>query len=114
MTQKQIAKAFSHGNFSLIYTYLSEDIRWEIIGEKTYSGIKEVKSQCEKVTSYFLSVQTEFVTEYIFQEQNLVLLRAPQNLDEITRLLARQASDIYLFDDQNQIQGIKSFCITHT
>ncbi|MBX2951504.1 MAG: hypothetical protein KF870_03295 [Leadbetterella sp.] len=66
MTQKQIAEAFSTGNFELIYPYLADDVQWTVVGEDHFEGKKAVIDNCDQVAGYFQSVTTNFKTINIY------------------------------------------------
>lgn len=72
MTQKQIAEAFSNGNFELTYPYLADNVQWTVIGEDSFDGKKAVMDNCEQVASYFKSITTNFKTINIIADQNRV------------------------------------------
>jgi hypothetical protein len=38
LTNQQIAEAFSHHDFEAAYPYLTEDVRWNIVGQRRVEG----------------------------------------------------------------------------
>jgi len=60
MTQKQLAEAFSIGDFEKTFPYFSDNIEWRVIKNFECKGKKEVVGQCEKTSKYFASITTDF------------------------------------------------------
>jgi hypothetical protein len=58
MTPKQIAEAFSNGNFELAYPYLADNIEWTVVRENVFKGKNAVIQNCEQTDNYFKSVTT--------------------------------------------------------
>ena len=112
MTQKQIAEAFSIGNFELIYPYLADDVQWTIVGEDFFEGKKAVTDNCEQVASYFKSVTTNFNTINIIAENNRVAVSGTAEfIRDGQRVSFISACDVYEFNDNNKLQTITSYCI---
>lgn len=51
LKQKQIAEAFSNGNFDLTFPFLAKTIEWNIIGNKTLVGKESVIENCKQTSS---------------------------------------------------------------
>lgn len=110
--QKQIAKAFSNGNFEIAFPYLSETIEWNKIGEETLVGKDNVIDNCKEVLKYFETMTTKFNTLNIVAENNLVVVNGTgEFLSDGKRLSFASASDVYTFNDNNELQRIDSYCI---
>jgi ketosteroid isomerase-like protein len=112
MTIEQIAKAFSNGEFELIYESIAENAVWIVIEENQFNGKKAIIENCEQVGRYFKSVSTDFKTFNVISSQNKVVVNGTAEfLKNNTRVSFVSACDIYEFDINNQIQKITSYCI---
>lgn len=74
MTQKQIAEAFSNGNFELTFPYLADSIQRTVIGDNFSDGKQAVMSNCNQIANYFKSVTTNFKTINVIAENNQVAI----------------------------------------
>ena len=74
MTNKQIAELFSAGQFEVTYPYLSENIEWNIFGEKILQGKKALIAHCDQTAQYFRSVTTDFRTYNVIAEANRIAM----------------------------------------
>ena len=45
-SNKEICKAFSNGNFEYTYNFLTDDIEWDIVGDKIVKGKPAVVEFC--------------------------------------------------------------------
>ncbi|WP_197060002.1 nuclear transport factor 2 family protein [Sporocytophaga myxococcoides] len=112
MTQKQIAEAFSNGNFELIYPYLADNVQWTIVGEDYFEGKKAVTDNCKQVASYFKSVTTNFNTVNTIADNNRVAVSGTAEfIRDGKRVSFVSACDVYEFNDNNKLQTITSYCI---
>ncbi len=112
-TKDEIALAFSLGNFTKVYPYLSDEIIWEVIGEKSFNGKSEVIRNCEQTTRYFASVETIFSIDQILSTENAVIITGTAEFRKNNELLeAISACDLYTFDEQQKIEKITSYCIS--
>lgn len=113
LRQKEIAKAFSNGNFELAYPYLAETVEWHIIGEGSFSGKQAVIENCEQTAAYFKLVKTDFRTFNVIADLNQVAITGTasftQKDEKITYV---SACDVYEFNVSNELQTINSYCIT--
>ena len=111
-SKKEIAALFSQGKFEHTYPYLSEDILWNVIGEKAFKGKATVIANCEQTAAYFNSVQTIFSTEDIIVSDNKVIVRGTgefiRNGERVNLIMA---CDVYEFNDKNELVTILSYCI---
>ncbi len=112
MNNKEIAAAFSNGKFEKVYANLSDAIVWKVVEENVFNGKTEVVQQCEQVAAYFRSVETNFVTQHIVGEDQIVVVTGTaefiRNKQPISFV---SACDVYEFNDENQIKYITSYCI---
>lgn len=112
MTKEQIAKAFSNGEFEKTYNYLAEDAEWIVVEENHFKGRNAIIKNCEQVGNYFKTVTTDFKTFNVISSQNKVVVNGTAEfLIENKRKSFVSACDIYVFDENNKIQNITSYCI---
>lgn len=112
MTNKEIALAFSTGDFEKIYNNIDEQAVWIIVEENTFTGKSAITENCKQVSSYFKSVTTKFETTNVVSEQKMVVVNGTAEfLKEGNQLSFVSACDIYEFNNENQIQKIISYCI---
>jgi ketosteroid isomerase-like protein len=112
LTIQQIAAAFSCGEFDKVYPYMADDISWHIIGENSFVGKEAVMDNCEQVAAYFKSVTTIFKTENSIVSDNRVAIDGTAEfLKAGNRVAYVWACDVYLFNDNNQLAKITSYCI---
>lgn len=112
MTQKQIAEAFSNGNFEVTYPYLADDIQWIVVGENSFRGKQAVMENCSQTAEYFKSVTTIFKTINLITDHNRVAINGTAEfIRDNKRLSFVSACDVYEFNDDNELQAITSYCI---
>lgn len=110
--QKKIAEAFSNGNFEVAFPYLSETIEWNKIGEETLMGKDNVIESCKEVAEYFKGITTKFKTLNVIAENNIVVVNGTAEfLKNDEQLSFASASDVYTFNNDNELQKIDSYCI---
>ena len=61
-TRAEIAESFSRHDFARAYAHLSEDVRWEVIGDRRIEGRDDVIAACEASASYLDGVTTRFLS----------------------------------------------------
>jgi hypothetical protein len=109
---REIAEAFSNGNFEQTFPYLSEDIVWNVIGENFFKGKSDVVENCRQTAEYFKSVQTDFKTEDVIVADNKVVIRGTGEFfrdgESINFIIA---CDVYEFNEKNELAKISSYCI---
>lgn len=112
LTQQEIAKSFSKGDFERTYSYLSETIEWNVIKNFKCNSRDEVVQQCEITTGYFASITTDFKQlEIIENENKVVITGTAEFLKNGKRIEFISSCDIYEFKDDNMLQRITSYCI---
>jgi len=112
MTITEIAQAFSIGEFEKTYAYISKSAQWTVIEENTFIGRQAIIDNCNQVSSYFKSVSTNFITLNVIADGNKIVINGTAEfLRGNKRLSFVSACDIYVFNDDNQIQNITSYCI---
>jgi hypothetical protein len=109
---RDIAEAFSHGDFKSCYPYLSEQITWDVVGDEFLIGKKAVMEQCEGIAEYFKTIHTRFLTDDVIVSENKVVIRGKgEFLRDGKRLNLILACDVYEFNDQGKVELISSYCI---
>lgn len=112
MTKTQIAEAFSNGRFELIYSFLADDVEWNIVEEKRLSGKRSVIENCEQTAGYFKSVTTNFeIHNLIADDKKIVVSGTAEFLRDNERVSFVSACDIYEFNGENKLEKITSYCI---
>lgn len=110
--QKGISEAFSNGNFEVTFPYLSETIEWNKIGEETLLGKNNVIKSCKEISKYFESITTKFNTLNVIAENNIVVVNGTGEFFKNGEQLSfASASDVYIFNNDNELQQIDSYCI---
>jgi carbonic anhydrase/acetyltransferase-like protein (isoleucine patch superfamily) len=56
MKKTEIAKAFSNGKFEKIYSFISDNAIWTVVGEDTFVGKQAIIVNCEQVGNYFIGI----------------------------------------------------------
>lgn len=111
-TKKEIAIAFSNGNFNMAYEYLDDNVIWEVVGDSIFNGKKEVIANCDRTAYYFQSVETIFDTEDVQVFGNVVMVRGTAEFKrDGKRISFVKACDVYIFGNEGNIQNIHSYCI---
>jgi ketosteroid isomerase-like protein len=112
LTIQQMAAAFSCGQFDKVYSYMADDVSWHIIGENSFVGKQAVVANCEQVAAYFKTVTTIFKTENVIVGNNQVAIDGTAEFAKGGKQVAYVwACDVYLFNDNNQLAKITSYCI---
>lgn len=113
MTLERITKAFSNGQFEMIYPFLSETIEWIVVGENHFIGKNAVIENCEQIAAYFKSVTTRFKTLHVIANDNkIVITGTAEFIRDNKRSSFIEASDLYEFNENNKLERITSYCIT--
>ena len=112
-TIKKVAIAFSNGQFDTAIPHLDAGVVWEVVGENTFTGKREVIAQCQKVAAYFNSVETLFSTDQVHQSDGTIVVRGTAEFTcEGQQINFISACDVYEFNIDHTIQKIISYCIT--
>jgi len=112
LSNTELARAFSLGEFKDVYPYLSDQIVWIVVGENEFIGKEAVINNCMQVQRYFDTVTTEFKTNHVISDGNEVVVTGTaeffRNGKQISFI---SACDVYDFDDHQQLEKITSYCI---
>jgi ketosteroid isomerase-like protein len=113
MEQKEIARAFSNGDFETTFAFLADDVVWKVVGEREFVGKDEVIENCLKTAAYFASVTTKFRTLNVISDKNRVAVNGTAEfIREGQRVGFISACDVYVFDEENRLKSITSYCIS--
>jgi hypothetical protein len=111
-SQKEIAEAFSIGNFELTFAYLSNNIVWDVVGENLFKGKSAVINNCKQTSEYFKSAETNFKTEDSIAADNKVIIRGTGEFKrDGKRINFITACDVYEFNKEGELEKIFSYCI---
>jgi hypothetical protein len=114
MTKQEISEAFSNGNFESTYPFLAENITWMVVGENLFNGKKAVIENCEQTAAYFKSVQTNFKTNHLLQDNNKIAISGTVEFFKNGKSVAFvSAFDLYEFNSEGKLFTITSYCIQH-
>lgn len=112
MDKKEIAHAFSMGNFEVTFPFLASDVVWNVVEEESVSGVDSVLQECQHVQNYFKEMETKFETQRIIQDGNVVVVTGTGEFKKdgiVTSFIS--ASDVYEFNVQDKLIKIDSYCI---
>lgn len=113
MTKSAIAQAFSAGEFSKCFAYLTEQSIWDTPGEQYVKGKDEIEEFCKKIRAYFDSVTTKFTKLNVIENDNCVAINGTAEFIRNGKRVSYVSScDVYVFDKDNKIVNITSYCIT--
>ncbi|MBV6478995.1 MAG: hypothetical protein HGGPFJEG_01755 [Ignavibacteria bacterium] len=112
MNLRQIALAFSNGNFEQTMEYFADDVEWIIVGEKIFKGKNAVIEYCRTISEYFNSVETDFKTINVISSNKCVAVSGTAEFKRNNERVAFvYACDIYEFNNLNKLRRITSYCI---
>lgn len=113
-SNQEVAELFSMGEFDEVSNYFSNTIVWEVIGESTFEGIGAVVENCKLVAEYFKSVEIDFRTNDILVSDNKLMVIGTAEFRQNGKVKDFiTACDIYVFNSDNEIEKISSYCISN-
>ena len=107
----KIARDFSLGEFESAYSYLSEDIKWHVVGESKTQGREAVIARCKETRAYFDPNKTDFTVFKLIESGNQVIITGSAIFDNNGNVTRIDACDIYTFNEENQLIEIESYCV---
>lgn len=111
LTNEQIARAISSGDFTPALDRLDENVRWEIVGDKTLQGKASVSDFCKKTAAYFASVTLNVSVNNVIVSGDLIAIDGKAEFIDANGGVTKLASsDIYRFRGQNLVE-ITSYCV---
>ncbi|WP_295795374.1 nuclear transport factor 2 family protein [Mucilaginibacter sp.] len=108
---KQIALAFSGGNFEFCYEHLADDITFNIVGNEIVSGKDAVIDFCNKTAQYFTTLTTKFELDNVIVDENCVAINGTAEFYVEDRVNYISSCDVYKFVD-GKLKEITSYCIS--
>ncbi|MEE6187633.1 hypothetical protein PIECOFPK_00145 [Mycovorax composti] len=112
MEKAAIARSFSTGNFKPCYPYLSDATVWDTPGQQTLKGASEIVPFCEKIRDYFDSITTDFRILHVLENDNSVVVNGTATFIREDVVISEVAScDIYIFNEDNTIASLYSYCV---
>jgi len=111
-TNLQNVTNFSNGIFDVVFSYLHTNVVWNLFNQGCITGKDNVVDECKRIATYFETVDTDFQTTHTIQENNKIVISGVGIFSRNGNLLSEVNScDIYVFDENNQIISISSYCI---
>ena len=111
LTNEQIAKAFSHHDFEAAYPYLTDDVRWNLVGERLVEGKEQVIAVCRESAAYLTGVTTDFVKFRTVVTDDCVVIDSVAEYTDKEEKTSRVAScDIYDFTN-GKVSQITSYTV---
>lgn len=113
MTKKEIAQAFSGGQFKKCLKYLTDNTIWNTPGEQFLKGRNEIEPFCQKIATYFSNVTTNFKQLNLIEDDHCIAINGTAEfIRDGKRVSFVSSCDVYEFDTDNKIISINSYCIT--
>ena len=113
MTKREIAQAFSGGNFEVCFPYLTDQTIWNTPGEQYLEGKKDIEVFCKKISGYFDNITTDFRLLNLIENETCAAINGTAEfLRDGKRVSFISSCDVYEFDNLNNIISIHSYCIT--
>ena len=111
VTNEQIAEAFSHHDFEATYPYLTDDVRWNIVGERLVEGKEKIIAVCRESAAYLTGVTTDFVKFRTVVTDDCVVIDSVAEYTDNEEKTSRVAScDIYNFTN-SKVSEITSYTV---
>ncbi len=98
LTITQIAEVFSRHEFSKIYPYLLDTIRWNLVGNEQLEGKEAVVNACQQSADYLAGVITSFSKFRVIVDTDCVVIDSTADyVDEQQKRTTVASCDIYVF-----------------
>jgi limonene-1,2-epoxide hydrolase len=111
LTNEQISEAFSHHDFEAAYPYLTDDVRWNIVGQRPIEGKEKVIAVCRESAAYLTGVVTNFVKfRAVFTDDCVVIDSVAEYTDKEEHLSYVASCDIYDFTN-GKVSEITSYTV---
>jgi hypothetical protein len=111
MTIKQIAEDFSRHRFEATFPFITDNIRWNIVGGEVIVGKEKVVENCKQSLSYLSTVTTNFTEMLLLDFENNIIVESIAEYIDPNKNTSKIAScDIYTFE-KGLLTEIKSYCI---
>jgi limonene-1,2-epoxide hydrolase len=111
LTNEQIAEAFSHHDFEAAYPYLTDDLRWNMVGERLVEGKEIVIAVCRESAAYLMGVTTDFVKfRTVVTDDCVVIDSVAEYTDKENKTSHVASCDIYDFTN-GKVSEITSYTV---
>jgi SnoaL-like domain len=111
LTIEQIAEAFSGHRFTEVYPHLADDVRWTLVGDRTFAGKAAVTAMCEESAAYLATVTTGFSRfKVVVGEDSVVVDSRASYADSDGSVSSIASCDIYEFVD-GSLSEITSYTV---
>jgi limonene-1,2-epoxide hydrolase len=111
LANEQIAEAFSRHDFEAAYPYLTDDIRWNLVGERRVEGKEKVIAVCRESAAFLTGVTTNFVKFRTVATDDCVVIDSVAEYTDKEEKSSRVAScDIYDFTN-GKVSDITSYTV---
>ena len=108
-----LSREFSGGNFKFAYNFLTDDIEWNIVGDKILKGKADVIEFCNTTARYFAEVSTKFVLiNLICDGERVAIDGTAEFINKENKFIQISSCDVYQFEN-NCIKSITSYCIVN-
>src|SRR5690554_2008713 len=111
MDIQKIAEFFSLGKFHKVIKHLSDDIVWNVVGGRTFTGKVAVIKDCEETERYFQSVDTDFKIIDRIVDNNKIAIKGTAKISKNGKKIDfSYACDVFEFNEDQKITKITSYC----
>jgi limonene-1,2-epoxide hydrolase len=108
---EDIAEAFSRHDFAATYEHLTDDVRWDVVGDRQIAGRAAVIATCEESAAFLREVTTRFVAFRIVVGTNCVVTDSTAEYADADGEVSTVAScDLYAFAG-GKLTGIRSYTV---
>jgi hypothetical protein len=108
---ERIAEAFCRHRFEETYSYLLDDVRWHLVGDRRIVGREDVVHTCEQSAEYLAGVATTFTRFRLVVGTDSVVVDSEAEYTDRDGASSIVAScDIFDFSG-GQLAGITSYTI---
>ncbi len=107
----QIAEAFCSWRFTETYPYMTDEIKWNIVGWKELVGRAAVIARCEESAKFLETVSATLTKLKIIRAETCVIVEgAAQFQDQENQTSSVASCDVFQFSD-GRLVGITSYVI---
>jgi hypothetical protein len=107
----QIAEAFCSHRFIETYSYMANEIKWNIVGREELVGREAVIDHCNQSAKFLETVSTILTKPKIYRTETCVVLEgAAQFQDQENQISSVASCDVFRFSDGRLVE-ITSYVI---
>jgi len=111
LTIDQIAEAFCSHRFAETFPYMTDEIKWNMIGREECIGREAVIAHCNKGLKFLETVSTTYPKLKIYHAESCVIVEgAAQFQDKDNQTSSVASCDIFQFSDGRLVE-ITSYVI---